>query len=135
MGIAQKIKPIFAKNVLATAINYCPHMISVADLASCCKIFFTVDYWLIFDKSKASQGTIENANSRYYFCPTIHSTIFYQGIFKKQLWIISTTVVLEFKKDAKWATLHGLSKFDRSVVINLKPISYFFWCFYHLVFV
>ena len=39
------------------------------------------------------------------------------------------------KKDAKWASSdHRLSKFDRSVVVNLKSISYFLGCLYRLVF-
>ena len=29
-------------------------------------------------------------------------------------------------KDTKWASDHHLAKFDRSVVVNLKPISYYF---------
>jgi hypothetical protein len=72
MGIAQKITncrlPIFAIRMSWQQQLLPSHDHSVADLASCCKIFLTVDYWLIFDKSKASQGTIENDNSRYLFC-------------------------------------------------------------------
>ena len=48
--------------------NYCSHMITVQRIWLLVVTFSSVDYWLIFDKSKASQGTIENDNSRYLFC-------------------------------------------------------------------
>ena len=38
-----------------------------------------------------------------------------------------------YSSNAKWAT-HRLSKFDRSVVLNLKPICYFFHYLYQLEF-
>ena len=38
------------------------------------------------------------------------------------------------KKDIKWAYDHCLSNFDRSVVVNLKLISYFFWWYSTMVF-
>ena len=37
-------------------------------------------------------------------------------------------------KGTKWASDHRLSKFDRSVVMNWKPVSYFFLVFIPLDF-
>ena len=40
----------------------------------------------------------------------------------------------EYQKDLEYRLHHRLSKFDRSVFLISKPISYFFWRVYGLVF-
>ena len=40
----------------------------------------------------------------------------------------------KIRKDPKWASEHGLSKFDQSISYEFKADFLVFWCLYHLLF-
>ena len=65
---------------------------------------------------------LDNKASRSGTQPKNNNSYVYIVVFHQFLWIVQ---LREYWKDLEYRLHHRLSKFDRSVFLNLKPISYF----------
>ena len=82
--------------------------------------------------TNVKEGYLEKLLSLY---PGKSTLSLENNLAKNQSYLLCLALQLrEYKKDLEYRLHHRWSKFDRSVFLILKPISYYFWRLYGLVF-